>query len=378
MQHDKIIQGDCIETMKGLPAKSVHCCITSPPYWGQRNYGVDGQLGLEETPEGHIDKLVKVFREVRRILRDDGVLFLNYGDKYAGGNNKGQGNSEKMVQKFSSRGSGNFYQGNLSQGNLVGLAWRLAFALQADGWILRSDIIWAKAVSFCKTYSGSTMPESLNGWRWEQHKVKVKAKKPKEKREVNFQEVSGHFLVNRGDGSKIESRGENAEWQPCPGCPKCEPNGGLVLRKGSWRPTRAHEYLFMLTKTNNYYCDMDAVREAVSEVSLKRAEYGWSCDRPSTKNASMGGEGIHTEKMGERFVNPSGRNLRDVWAINPQSFPEAHYATFPEKLVEPCIKAATSEKGCCPAMIKKLKIREGLTKEEHEKVMQFLTRKGLV
>ncbi len=325
MEVNKIYVGDWVKVAETLPSGIAHLIITSPPYWGQRNYGVDGQLGLEKTPEEHIEKLVLGFRELRRVLRDDGVLFLNYGDKYGGGNNKSKGKDKKMIQKFSARGSGNFHSADLRSGDLIGLAWRLALALQADGWYLRSDIIWAKALSFCAKYSGSTMPESVNGWRWERHKVKVE----------------------KSDRAKDGGIDGSAQWKPCPGCAKCAPDS-LILRKGSWRPTRAHEYLFQLTKTSSYYCDMEAVREAHAEP--------W---RSTGKIESHGPKGVQAIKEGvndgfglagnvPREYNPSGRNLRDVFCINPQAYPDSHYATFPEKLVEPCIKVGTSEKGCCP------------------------------
>ena len=141
--------------------------------WGQRNYGVKGQLGLEKTPEIHIKKLVEGFREVRRVLRDDGVVFLNYGDKYAANRHTGDwGLSARHKSEKRPPDERCIPDGN-KIGDLLGLAWRLALALQADGWILRSDIVWAKALSFCDTYSGSTMPESVSGWRWERHRVKV-------------------------------------------------------------------------------------------------------------------------------------------------------------------------------------------------------------
>ena len=196
-----IINGDWVEVLKTLPSNLAHCCVTSPSYWGQRLYGWGGDgscedkkaphkwqnisnniqlcqncgmqapiFGLEPTPEEHIEKLVVGFRELKRVLRDDGILFLNYGDKYNGGNNKSQGNDPKMVQKFSSRGSGTFdfgrqgttstvskvnrgraYTANLQNGDLLMLPARIALALQADGWVLRSDTIWAKALSFCPT-----------------------------------------------------------------------------------------------------------------------------------------------------------------------------------------------------------------------------------
>ena len=254
-----------------LADETVQCCVTSPPYWGLRDYGVEGQLGLEESPEVYVSKMVEVFREVKRVLRRDGTLWLNIGDSYAGsgagsgGNRKGNehGQHDDMAQL----GRPGVPSG-LKPKDLVGIPWMLAFALRADGWWLRSDIIWAKP---------NPMPESVTD-----------------------------------------------------------------------RPTKSHEYVFLLTKAATYYWDAEAVKEPVCDASLKRAEYGWDCDRPSTKNASMGGTGIHTERMGERFVNPSGRNLRSVWNIATQPFKGAHFATFPQKLAETCIKAGTSERGCCP------------------------------
>lgn len=366
---NEIVCGDWEDVLKTFPNKSVHCCITSPPYWGQRDYGVKGQLGLEKTPEEHIENLVKGFRKVRRVLRDDGVLFLNYGDKYAGsGGDHKFSKSDSTLNKF--RGTRQTQNIDLSQSNLLGLAWRLALAMQADGWILRSDTIWAKAVSFCETYSGSTMPESVNGWWWERHRIKVKPQQyPKEHKRQQSNYVD--------DAHKIQT-----QWKPCPGCPKCEPNGGLVLRRGSWRPTRAHEYMFLFTKTNDYFCDQDAVREANSPATLERIKYGHN---PRKKGGGTfqesgyaykeGGAVDYLAKYGQAaYTNPSGRNPRDVWTvanadelsdlflwwldqynqtkdvwtINPQAFADTHYATFPERLIEPCVRVGTSQKGCCP------------------------------
>lgn len=335
---NKIIQGDWIGGMSQIPDKSVHCCVTSPPYWGQRDYGVEGQLGLEPTVDGHIEKLVVGFRGIRRILRDDGVLWVNYGDKYegSGGDHKkphfglNSKNGLKGVQRTT---------GDLQQGNLIGLAWRLALALQADGWILRSDTIWAKAVSMCDKYSGSTMPESVNGWRWERCKVRTNEKRDKHNSETITEERGRHCSGHMGDYST------DGIWQDCPGCKKCEKNGGLVLRKGSWRSTRAHEYLFQFAKTNDYFCDMEAVREAHAEPerSGKRESknpHSGRLDDPQKQQASY--------VVAERNYNPSGRNLRDVWTINPRGYKGAHYATFPKGLVEPIIKVSTSQKGVCP------------------------------
>jgi DNA modification methylase len=271
----EVLQGDCREVLKTLPDESAHCCITSPPYWGLRDYGCEGQIGLEPTPEAHIEALLEVFAEVWRVMRPDATLWLNYGDLYAGswGN---QGREEErgtqrpingpMLQNlkvgYPSNGSntGKCPPG-LKPKDLVGMPWRVAFALQAAGWWLRSDIIWSK---------GNPMPESVTD-----------------------------------------------------------------------RPTRAHEYVFLLTKSERYFYDADAIREPLCEGTLARPSR-MNGQKPPPK-ARYGGHDIDG-----RPLNPAGRNKRTVWEINSQPTPEAHFATFPEKLVEPCILAGTSERGCCP------------------------------
>jgi len=225
----------------------VQCVVTSPPYWGLRAYsgeqervwpdGWRGGLGLEPTPELFIEHMVQVFREVRRVMRDDGVAWVNMGDSF---------NDKQLVM----------------------MPHRLALALQSDGWWVRSDVVWAKP---------NPMPESLSGWRWEQCKVKV-----------------------------------TDDWQPCTGCPKCEETDGLVLRRGSWRPTNSHEYVFMLAKSSTYFSDGEAVREG----------------------RSLNGD------------NLAGRNLRSVWNIATQPFKGAHYATFPTALAQRCVLASTSRHAC--------------------------------
>ena len=238
-----IRQGDVRDVLPTLEAGSVQCVITSPPYWGLRDYGVDNQIGLEPTPEEYVQTMVEVFREVKRVLRDDGTVWLNLGDSYAGSGKGQMGdrtsaniNNKQSTNKGSSTGGLPTDYGHMKPKDLIGIPWRVAFALQADGWYLRSDIIWAKGVSFCPDYSGSVMPESVTD-----------------------------------------------------------------------RPTKSHEYLFLLTKSARYYYDAEAVRE----------------------DATGCGE---------------SRNLRSVWTINPQPYSEAHFATFPTTLVEPCVKAG-SKKG---------------------------------
>lgn len=245
---------------------------------------IDEQIGLEQTPDEYIANLVAVFRECKRILRDDGTLWVNIGDSYAGsGNGPGDYREDgasisKNDAKYGTHKPGT--PNGLKPKDLIGIPWMLAFALRADGWYLRQDIIWAKP---------NPMPESVKD-----------------------------------------------------------------------RCTKSHEYIFLLSKSAKYYYDNEAVKEPVSDVSLKRAEYGWDCDRPSTKNGSMGGEGIHTEKMGSRFVDPAGRNKRDVWTVTTKPYKGAHYATFNPELIKPCILAGAPETCCakCGAPYERVVDRE--------------------
>jgi hypothetical protein len=346
---NEIICGDWIDAADSLPDSCVHCIATSPPYWGQRNYGVAGQLGLEKTPEEHIEKLVFGFRRLRRILRPDGVLWVNYGDKYSGSNSDSsaaRGISKKMGQGKSYITKATGIVPGTKQGDLLGLAWRIALALQADGWYLRSDIIWAKALSFCDEYSGSTMPESVNGWRWERCRVSL----------GGSQKSGG--LDSGLSGFPSMNKIPLAKWQPCPGCKKCEKNNGLVLRRGSWRPTKAHEYLFLLTKSKNYFCDMEAVKEEQVEYERQRrirektrghkAIYKIQSEGKTGQQPQSESGAVKNVERRQELAEIGTRNLRDVWCINPQAWSMAHYATFPEKLVEPIIKVSTSEKGVCP------------------------------
>ena len=333
MEDNTIICGDWIEVLRTIRDDTFHCCVTSPPYWGQRDYGCEGQLGLEKTPEEHIEKLVKGFRQVRRVLRPDGVLWVNYGDKYTGGNN-GPGGPKQLTNAGS---SGARTATSLPDGNLLMLPARVALALQADGWILRDDVIWAKAISFNDKYSGSTMPESVNGTRWERHRIKV-GKKPGDTPK-GWRTPSGDKV---GEGSRHELINE---YKDCPGCPKCESNGGLVLRRGSWRCTKAHEHLFQLVKTNDYFCDMEAVREDKlnPEDDIRRISKAHQYKSANENDVAK----VNNWQVNQSLLS-SGRNLRNVWTINPRGYKKAHYATYPESLVEPCIKVSTSQKGVCP------------------------------
>ena len=294
----EIICAGAREALAAMPAGSVHACITSPPYWGLRDYGLGPDaIGLEPTPELYVEHIVQVMREVRRVLRDDGTLWLNLGDSYAGGH------VQQADKRWQHGGSdvdvGRALGGNgLKPKDLCGMPWRVAFALQADGWWLRSDIVWSKP---------NPMPESVTD-----------------------------------------------------------------------RPTRSHEYLFLLAKSARYYYDADAIREPMAESSIARIsqptfdqqtggpkDYGNGTNpnrsaRKALENFAASHKGSHFDRgktaehqLGRassepRQDNPAGRNKRSVWEIATQPYAKAHFATFPEKLVEPCILAGTSEWGCCP------------------------------
>jgi DNA modification methylase len=257
-----LLLGDCRETLKTLPDGSVNCCVTSPPYFGLRDYGNEGQIGLEQTPEAFVAELVAVFREVRRVLRDDGTLWLNLGDSYASkptgtlGNkislDGGQNNQAAALTRPSKTGFG------LAEKQLIGIPWRVAFALQADGWYLRQDIIWHKP---------NPMPESVRD-----------------------------------------------------------------------RCTKAHEYIFLLSKSPKYYFDADALKEPVAESSVTRlmqpmlTNQVGSARVPGKTNGNMKAVG-----------NGETRNKRSVWTVTTKPYKGAHFATFPPDLIEPCVLAG------CPA-----------------------------
>ena len=257
-----------------LADRSVHSCATSPPYFGLRDYGVDGQLGLEPTPDAYVSAMVRVFREVRRVLRDDGTLWLNIGDSYNAYNgNRGPSTSfsagtEEACPKLP--GGYGLTDKSLKPKDLIGIPWRLALALQADGWYLRSDIIWAKL---------NPMPESVTD-----------------------------------------------------------------------RPTKAHEYVFLLAKRERYFYDADAVREAGSDNPVTVARKG-RADNGCVGTAAIWGDGYGQSGTGLNAAVRAmdGRNLRTVWPIATQPYSGAHFATMPPELARRCIRAGTSERGCCPS-----------------------------
>ena len=226
-----IRQGDCREVMREMPENSVHCCVTSPPYWGLRDYGCEGQMGLEQTPEEYVSKMVEVFREVRRVLREDGTLWMNLGDSYA-------------------------------SKQLVGIPWRVAFALQADGWYLRQDIIWHKP---------NPMPESVRN-----------------------------------------------------------------------RCTKAHEYVFLLAKSERYFYDAQAVKEHSTTSPKMQIAKRNKLPHKGQRDAGMRDTTGGFDKVSKVYEK---RNRRSVWTVTTKPFKNAHFAVMPPDLVEPCILAGCPEGG---------------------------------
>lgn len=258
----RIIVGDCRETLKALPDQSVNTCVTSPPYFGLRDYGHDGQIGLEQTPEEFVAQMVAVFREVRRVLRDDGTLWLNLGDSYnaSPGQRKATDKpGKKQASNVGAIGAPSRSVDGLKPKDLIGIPWRVAFALQADGWYLRQDIIWHKP---------NPMPESVTD-----------------------------------------------------------------------RCTKAHEYIFLLSKSRSYYFDHIAIREkAVGGKPGNKTHKG--------KSAYDGGDERMRTKAGLTNIGAKEfRNRRSVWTVPTKPFKEAHFATYPPDLIKPCISAGCPEGG---------------------------------
>lgn len=263
------LQGSALEVLRGLPSQSVHSIVTSPPYYGLRDYGVEGQLGLEASPDVYIERLVGILREARRVLRDDGTCWLNLGDSYARDAKKGQhkpGDLGKQAYIYDIGGGRASACVNLENGlkakDLLGIPWAVAFALRADGWYLRAEIVYAKR---------NCMPESVRD-----------------------------------------------------------------------RPTRSHEQIFLLSKSPRYFYDSEAVKEEEVMKPQRRLT-----PRAANQDAKFHGQPAHRRPEGG--VGGGRRNLRSVWWMSTHPYPEAHFATFPPSLPEVCVKASTSEYGCCPA-----------------------------
>jgi DNA modification methylase len=259
----RVLQGDCREVLKRIPDSSVHCAVTSPPYFGLRDYGKDGQIGLESTPDEYVENMVEVFREVRRVLRDDGTLWLNLGDSYNAAGRSGHGTRQGYKQG-TNRASATATDtcrpsvDYLKPKDLIGIPWRVAFALQADGWYLRQDIIWHKP---------NPMPESVTD-----------------------------------------------------------------------RCTKAHEYLFLLSKSERYHFDAAAIKERSVTNDPRRPYTSEGAKQLDSRREWKSGQ----KREGEDF---STRNRRSVWTVTTKPFKGAHFATFPPDLIEPCILAGCPRGG---------------------------------
>lgn len=298
LQINKIHIGDALKLLKQMPDKSVHCIVTSPPYWGLRDYGVDGQIGLDKSPEEYVQRIVAVFRECKRVLCDDGTLWLNLGDSYA--HNGAAYGSEKSTLTGRRQGeemgaAKRFVKkaGYLKPKDLVGIPWMVAFALRADGWYLRQDIIWHKP---------NPMPESVTD-----------------------------------------------------------------------RCTKAHEYIFLLSKSAKYYYDHEAIKQPMAETSFARLSQdienqegsdimpgktngkmkavGQYVGGKKHKNLEYNGQKNHSfhstrNANGQEWQNEGGKaNKRSVWTVTTKPFSDAHFATFPEELIVDMIKSGCPENG---------------------------------
>ena len=299
----KILVGDCRERLKELPDESVNMVWTSPPYFGLRDYGEEDQIGLEPTPEEFVEALVTVLREARRVLRKDGTLWLNLGDTYSRGNNVPQGGFQDRngVEKhqFDTPSANMGGHSSIKPKDLIGIPWRVAFALQADGWYLRSDIIWAKGISG----------------------------------QDDFGEEVRVTMLENGIDPKVASKVlEDLDLYVGNGMPESVKS----------RPTKSHEYLFLFSKNSKYYYDHSSIRESVKDSSIARVNRGHH--RSGHKWEDGPGSQTLSNDL-SKAIHPEGKNRRSVWCIPTKPFSGAHFATAPEALVEPCIKAGCPEGG---------------------------------
>lgn len=264
---------DALEGAKTLPDKSIDCVVTSPPYYGLRDYGVCGQIGLEELPEQYIEKLVLIFREIRRALKDEGTVWVNISDSYAG-SGKGAANYPENAAKYkqctnkgtlSKATSINTIKGDVKPKDLIGIPWMLAFALRADGWYLRSEIIW---------YKRNAMPESVKD-----------------------------------------------------------------------RPTKAHEQIFLLSKSVSYYFDYEAIQESAISDECKKGHIIGGRKRALVNEALPTSDPMYRRNTSREYEYTGKRNKRSVWDVPTKPLKEAHFATFPENLITPCILAGCPEGG---------------------------------
>lgn len=330
----RVMQGNVFELLPTLPRGSVDCVVTSPPYWNLRSYLPPGhalkslELGSEPTVAEYISNQVRVMSLVRECLADHGTVWLNIGDSYSHGSRGGETGGKHVNWHGNGQMSARRTQPikDVPEGNLCLIPQRLTIALQEDGWFMRSIIVWRKP---------APMPISVFGWRWQRCRVKVKAQVRSGSKASSNREMRPNLVNARGAG--VPSATKNAEWRDCAGCRKCEPNGGYVLRRGKWRPTSSWEPIIMLAKSARYYCDGDAVKTPPAEATTSRDQYSRVIDDPDEQFA--------VKHDHETICD--GANIRDVWSIPAEPLREKHYAAFPTKLVETCLRAGTSAHGYC-------------------------------
>ena len=315
-----------------LEDRSVHCVVTSPPYFGLRVYADndDRGIGLEDSVEDYLNNLRAVFREVWRVLRDDGVAWVNIGESRADDTKWGGSTGGKHVRELhGATGIGRRrYTAGVQPGSRLGIPERLVLTLQDDGWTWRDTVVWAKK---------SAMPESIAGWRWEPCRVKVQSKT------LGHQPGAAQFGRLDHTGSTFLGQ---TEWEPCPGCLKCRDNEGLVLRRGSWRTTASHEYIFMLTKGMGYYADGEPVKLEPTGGTHSRGPRPHAL--PKTESSRSSGVRANESWVTQTWGAVAAANRRSVWSdIAPEPYGGPHYATFPSDLPRLCIQASTSERGCC-------------------------------
>lgn len=397
--HQLYLTGHVIEVLRQLPDGFFQMIVTSPPYWGLRAYegeqkaiwggdpeckhkwgkelkiaktcggnrgvpkewqrpsrgaaeGINqasagqfckkceawyGAYGHEPTPELYVKHTILILRELRRVLKKDGVIFWNIGDSFAGSGQGAANYPESVGKKQASnkgsatlKGRAGYVPPGLKDMDVIGIPFRVFLAALEDGWHTRSDIIWHKP---------NPMPQSPRGWRWERHKIKVKG--GDRGNETQRKEAFPDRPQQDHDGKDFKP---SAEWIECPGCEKCLPNDKFVLRKGSWRPSVDHEYIFMFSKSKNYFADGEDVR-------VESDTRGGACI--GAQNYDLKGTGAHGRKLKSDSKRKSvkhwkSRNLRTVWFMSTKGYHERHRATFPPDLPEKCILAGSSNKGNCP------------------------------
>ena len=341
MTFNRIINADVLAGLQGLPADAFHCAVTSPPYWRLRAYqgvaptlwadGVTCCLGAEPDPDSFIRHLVQVFSEVWRVLHPTGLLFVNLGDTYASAwpcerrNEVGSGSLSNGKREARPERLG----GGLKEGDRCGIPERFALEMQASGWWWRDTIIWAKK---------SPMPSSQFGWRWVRCRVKI-SRAAQTFNGYGQSQLGGHGGTRAPDCSGGVIYAPKAEWLPCPGCPKCQANGGYILRKGRFRTTAAHEPIFMFAKSERYFADDQAASEPASQPNRVRADQmGGSKHNGSTTKHSDGAI----------FLGGQTRLPRSFWLLSSEPSKEKHFAAYPTAIPRKCIEMATSKAGCCP------------------------------